>query len=152
MWFEKLKQMKKKSGKTSQQISDETGIPKSTIDKLFSGKTKEPYLSSTRDIVHCLGYTLDDLDDIDYDSSSRLKSIDVKKDQLLHNYNILNENAQTQLVDYSEFLASKQNNLRVDGQKVKMIRVARSVDSKVTEIESDISDLINAPRVNDEDL
>ena len=60
-WFIKLKKMKKTSGKTSQQISDETNIPKSTIDKLFSGQTKEPYLNSTRAIVNCLGYTLDDL-------------------------------------------------------------------------------------------
>lgn len=61
MWLDNLKKMKKISGKTSQQISAETNIPKSTIDKLFSGQTKEPYLNSTKSIVHCLGYTLDDL-------------------------------------------------------------------------------------------
>lgn len=61
MWLENLKRMKKLSGKTSKQISAETNIPKSTIDKLFSGQTKEPYLNSTKSIVHCLGYTLDDL-------------------------------------------------------------------------------------------
>lgn len=61
MWLDNLKKMKKLSGKTSQQISAETNIPKSTIDKLFSGQTKEPYLNSTKAIVHCLGYTLDDL-------------------------------------------------------------------------------------------
>lgn len=61
MWLNKLKDMKKQSGKTSKQIAEETGIPKSTIDKLFSGQTKEPYISSTKLIVNCLGYTLDDL-------------------------------------------------------------------------------------------
>lgn len=60
-WLTKLKEMKKVSGKTSKEISDATGIPKSTVDKLFSGQTKEPYLSSTRAIVHFLGFTLDDL-------------------------------------------------------------------------------------------
>lgn len=63
MWLDVLKDMKKKSGKTAKDISALTGIPKSTIDKLFSGQTKEPYLSMVRSIVYCLGYTLDDLDD-----------------------------------------------------------------------------------------
>ena len=36
MWLESLKKMKKISGKTSKQISEETGISKSTIDKLFA--------------------------------------------------------------------------------------------------------------------
>ena len=62
-WLNKLKEMKKLSGKTSKEIAEATGIPKSTIDKLFSGQTKEPYLSSVRAIVHYLGYTLDDLED-----------------------------------------------------------------------------------------
>lgn len=151
MWLDKLKQMKKNSGKTSQQISDETNIPKSTIDKLFSGNTKEPYLSSTRAIVHCLGYTLDDLDDNISDNLLKPENTDRKKQQLLHNYNVLNENAQNQLIDYSEFLSSKQANIKSNEQKVKVIRVARSANSKVTEIESDISDLLNAPET-DEDL
>ena len=63
MWLDRLKEMKKQSKKTSKEISECTGIPKSTIDKLFAGQTKEPFLSSVRLIVHCLGYTLDDLDD-----------------------------------------------------------------------------------------
>ena len=76
---------------------------------------------------------------------------DDNKQQLLHNYNALNENAQNQLIDYSNFLVSKQDNLKNNEQKVKVIRVARSANSKVTEIESDISDLLNAPET-DEDL
>lgn len=63
MWLDVLRNMKKESGKTSQTISEETGIPKSTIDKLLTGRTKDPALSMVRSIVHCLGYTLDDLDD-----------------------------------------------------------------------------------------
>jgi transcriptional regulator with XRE-family HTH domain len=64
----KLKEMKKTSKKTSRQISYETNIPKSTIDKLFSGQTKEPYLNSTRTIVNCLGFTLNDLFESDISS------------------------------------------------------------------------------------
>ena len=35
MWLEKLKEMKRLSGKTSQQISDETNIPKKFDDFLY---------------------------------------------------------------------------------------------------------------------
>ena len=48
MWLDRLKEMKKQSKKTSKEISECTGIPKSTIDKLFAGQTKEPFLSSVR--------------------------------------------------------------------------------------------------------
>lgn len=64
----KLREMKNASKKTSKQISDETNIPKSTIDKLFSGQTKEPYLNSTRAVVNCLGFTLNDLFESDISS------------------------------------------------------------------------------------
>lgn len=96
MWLDRLKEMKKQSKKTSKEISECTGIPKSTIDKLFAGQTKEPFLSSVRLIVHCLGYTLDDLDDeTEYYNNPQItitstdKSNDDKQ-KLLHNYESLN--------------------------------------------------------------
>lgn len=100
--IEKLKQMKKISGKTSQQIADETGIPKSTIDKLFSGKTKEPYLQSTRLIVHAMGFTLDDLDD--NDSTAKNSPFDINKNRLIKNYESLNEIGKMKLLEYSDDL------------------------------------------------
>lgn len=105
MWLEKLKQMKKQSKKTSQQLADETGIPKSTIDKLFSGKTKEPYLQSTRLIVHAMGFTLDDLDD----NETNNKTIDINKETLIKNYEILNEIGKTKLLEYSNDLVNSGN-------------------------------------------
>lgn len=86
MWLEALKKMKKFSGKTSKQISEETNIPKSTIDKLFAGQTKEPYLVSTRAIVHCMGFTLDDL--YDFDNS---QSYTQEEKTIINNYRNLNE-------------------------------------------------------------
>ena len=100
MWLDKLKEMKKKSGKTSKEISEITGISKSTIDKLFSGKTKEPYLKSTRSIVHAMGFTLDDLDD----TPQKPETIDIQKEQLIKNYALLNEQGKSKLVEYSDDL------------------------------------------------
>ena len=101
MWLDKLKQMKKISQKTSQQISEETGVPKSTIDKLFAGQTKEPYLQSTRLIVHAMGFTLDDLDD---NSLAKNEHKDIGEERLISNYNSLNELGKTKLLEYSDDL------------------------------------------------
>ena len=99
MWLEALKKMKKISGKTSKQISEETNIPKSTIDKLFAGQTKEPYLVSTRAIVHCMGFTLDDL--YDFENS---QSYTQEEKAIINNYRNLNEKGKQKLLEYSEDL------------------------------------------------
>lgn len=61
MWLDILNDMKRRSGKTTEQISDESGIPKGTLNKLFAGQTKDPQYSTIYAVVHSLGYTVDDL-------------------------------------------------------------------------------------------
>ncbi len=107
-WLKKLREMKKESGKTSKEISEATGIPKSTIDKLFSGQTKEPYLSSVRAVVHYLGYTLDDLEEPPTKKApaEKLGESDFEKQRLLHNFDKLNTKGRKTLIEYSDDLAS----------------------------------------------
>lgn len=62
MWFNALVELKKRSGKTLKQISEESKVPLGTLNKLFSGQTKDPKLETVQAVVHALGYTLDDLD------------------------------------------------------------------------------------------
>lgn len=62
MWLEVLNEMKRKSGKTTEQISLESGIPRGTLNKLFAGQTKDPGYSTISAVVHTLGFTVDDLD------------------------------------------------------------------------------------------
>lgn len=117
MWLDVLKKMKKDSGKTAKEISEMTGIPKSTIDKLFSGQTKEPYLSMVRSIVYSLGYTLDDLDDTKKDTAPTESSgDDAGKQKLMNNYDLLNNEGQQDLVDYSDMLAGNPRKLK-EGDK-----------------------------------
>lgn len=59
MWLENLKELKKNKGMTSKQISDATGIPESTIKRIFAGDTDNPYVFTIRDIVTVLGGSLD---------------------------------------------------------------------------------------------
>ena len=119
MWLDKLRIMKKQSGKTSQSISDETGIPKSTIDKLLTGRTKDPALSMVRSIVHCLGYTLDDLDDTQKSTTpAETDKDDANKQKLMNNYDLLNNEGQQDLVDYSDMLAGNPRKLKESDKTV----------------------------------
>lgn len=61
MWYESLIRIKKESGKTTKQISEESGVPIGTLNKLFAGKTENPKLETIKAVAHCLGHTLDDL-------------------------------------------------------------------------------------------
>lgn len=63
MWLDKLREMKDSSKLTTREISAQSGIPEPTLEKLFAGVTKDPKLETIRQLVHFLGYTLDDLDD-----------------------------------------------------------------------------------------
>lgn len=61
-WLENLRRMKKDSGMTIEQISQASGVPASTVEKIFSGYTADPKLETIRKIVASMGYTLDELD------------------------------------------------------------------------------------------
>ena len=63
MWLDNLKEMKARSKMTTKEIAAQSGIPEPTLEKLFSGATKDPKLTTMQQLVHFLGYTLDDLDD-----------------------------------------------------------------------------------------
>lgn len=62
MWLEAIRSMKSKSGLTTSEIANQSGIPEPTLEKLFAGKVKDPKLPTMQRLVHFFGYTLDDLD------------------------------------------------------------------------------------------
>lgn len=141
MWLEALKKMKKFSGKTSKQISEETNIPKSTIDKLFAGQTKEPYLVSTRAIVHSMGFTLDDL--YDFDNS---QSYTQEEKTIINNYRNLNEKGKQKLFEYSDDLICSGNYNKV--YKIKTAAMDGSF-KETTVTDDDFKKLMDLPEVDD---
>lgn len=141
MWLEALKKMKKISRKTSKQISEETNIPKSTIDKLFAGQTKEPYLVSTRAIVHCMGFTLDDL--YDFENS---QSYTQEEKTIINNYRNLNEKGKQKLFEYSDDLICSGNYNKV--YKIKTAARDRSF-KETTVTDDDLQRLMDLPEVDD---
>ena len=60
-WLDILRARKAESKKTYGDISKETGIPKTTIEKLFSGRTNDPKIGMLTKIAHCIGCTIDEL-------------------------------------------------------------------------------------------
>lgn len=55
MNIEQLKNEKKKRKMTLQEISDLSGIPKRTVDQIFSGKTTNPRVDTLKAIEKALG-------------------------------------------------------------------------------------------------
>lgn len=61
MWLEKLRELKKQAKMTHDEIARTSGVPVSTVEKIFSGYTADPKLDTVRKIVAAMGFTLDDL-------------------------------------------------------------------------------------------
>ena len=63
MGLEKIAELKKRKGLTNEELSNLSGIPKGTIDKILSGVTKDPKLETLKAIARVLECSLDDFDD-----------------------------------------------------------------------------------------
>ena len=61
MWLDELRKIKNMSGLTTKEISIRAGLPEPTLEKIFSGATRDPKLTTIQQLVHSLGATLDDL-------------------------------------------------------------------------------------------
>ena len=61
MWLDNLKELKKAKGMTTKQIADATMLPESTIKRIFSGDTTDPYVTTIHRIVIALGGSLDNI-------------------------------------------------------------------------------------------
>ena len=61
LWLEKLRSFKDESGMTYRSIADGTGMPQTTIEKLFSGRTNDPKLMMTERIARVMGHSVSEL-------------------------------------------------------------------------------------------
>lgn len=61
MWLDNLKELKKSKGMTFTQIANATKIPESTIKRIFSGDTDNPYVDTIRRIAIALDSSLDEI-------------------------------------------------------------------------------------------
>ncbi len=88
MWIETFNEMRKRAGLSLDELSEKSGVPKSTLSKISAGITKAPPLETMKKLVYSMGYTLDELDrglDVDDTPSIREKFI-LKKYRALDTY------------------------------------------------------------------
>ena len=58
--IEKLRQLKKKSQMTNQQIAEKSNIPESTVARIFSGKTPNPTITTVVSMARAMGGSVND--------------------------------------------------------------------------------------------
>ncbi len=61
MLIDKLKELKAAKNMTVQQISDLSGVPASTVSRIFSGQTDNPTFQNISDIVVAMGGSMDEI-------------------------------------------------------------------------------------------
>lgn len=61
MIFDKLTELKNSRGLTNQQISDLSGVPLSTVTRIFNGQTDNPNIQTVADIVSAMGGSVDEV-------------------------------------------------------------------------------------------
>lgn len=61
MWLDILKALKKEKGLSTKQIAEKTNLPERTVNRIFSGDTDNPYMTTLIPIVNVLGGSLDDI-------------------------------------------------------------------------------------------
>lgn len=63
MGLEKIEEYKKRKNLTTEELSERSGVPVGTLNKILSGATKDPKLKTLKSIARVLGLTLNDFDD-----------------------------------------------------------------------------------------
>lgn len=105
-WIDRLKEIKSNLNLSAKEIASISGIPEPTLEKLFSGQTKNPGINSLQKLVHSLGYTLDDLDDEPKTAplySSEAMKIAAVYDRLdTHGQEMLNLVSEKELIRYNQ--------------------------------------------------
>ena len=61
MWFENLKELKKRANKSTKEIIEGTMLPERTVTRIFSGETEHPTITTLIPIVNFLGGSLDEV-------------------------------------------------------------------------------------------
>lgn len=71
MGLEKISEYKKKLNLTTEELSEKSGVPIGTLNKILSGATKDPKLETLKSIAKVLGLSLDDFDDTNRNNKSQ---------------------------------------------------------------------------------
>jgi len=120
-WFDNLKKIKCDSGMSTREIADKSGLPEPTLEKIFSGATKNPGVNTIQALVHAMGYTLNDIDSCASSFSvnltipgEQIPGTDPLRSTLLQNFDQLNQEGQERLVETSDDMVSSGKYIKID--------------------------------------
>lgn len=102
MGLEIIEKLKKELNLTSKQLSEKSGVPKGTLDKILNGTTKDPKLETLKALSRVLGCTLDDFDDENFNNV--LKKLSVEEKKHIHNLRKLNDLGKKKVITYTQDL------------------------------------------------
>ena len=88
MISKKINELKKQKKLTNQKLSEISGVPLGTLNKITSGVTTDPKLETLKSLAKALKCSLDDFETLDV---ANLKELPQDKKELLDNYDKLNE-------------------------------------------------------------
>ena len=60
-WLENLKAVKKDKDVSNKWISEQSGVPRKTVDRIFAGGTDSPQFDTIRLVCAALGVSIDDI-------------------------------------------------------------------------------------------
>lgn len=88
-WLENIKKLKKEKGMTNESLSALSGISAGTLNKLLSGATLDPKLSTLTDLSKALGCTLDEM--LTGRKLSNGEILSPSEEELLKKYRLLDD-------------------------------------------------------------
>lgn len=98
MGIEYLNKVKKERGLTAKELSNLSGVPLSTLNKILSGQTTDPKFETLKAICNALGISLAELD-----------SFETKKDELTSYLDELRYRPEMKMLFKTARHASKEN-------------------------------------------
>ena len=124
-FFEKLKEIKAQSGMTAKELSERSGIPLGTLNKLLSGITEEPKVSVAIALCEALGTTLSA---VVGERSDMLTGEDERK--LLSDYRSLDAHGRALVRTVAEMESNRTADLREPGEE-RSVRPAEASEGAV---------------------
>lgn len=104
MYGEQIKKIMKIRGLGNKELSEKSGIPLGTLNKILYGDTKNPSLESMQSIARVLGCTLDDLI-----FNAAADSYEPKLMAAHHDAEDWTEEELAEIAAFKEFVKSKRN-------------------------------------------
>ncbi len=120
MVVQKLKDLKKSSKLTNQQLADLSGIPLSTIARIMSGDTPNPQFQTIADLVKALGGSLDEFWDIP-PKIIPAEQVEAPTSELINLYREMLEDKSQQLKEKDIEIKEKDEALKVRRTEIKKL-------------------------------